>query len=258
MNEEVLIVEDTDSMGEMLQDQLERAAYRTRACNNGKDALEVIRDNPPDIVLMDLIMPGMDGAEACQRIKQNARTAGLPVIILSASRGLDNRIRALDCGADDFLSKPWVEVELLARIRSQLRNKNLRCELEASYRDLKKMEELKDGLTRLIIHDLKSPLAGIQGWADMLKAAPDPLSQKQLFCLGKITKSCETELRLITDLLDITLMEESRFKITLSCMDLAAEAHGGTLKAETAPGGGTAFRLTLPGRNAGILPARLL
>jgi putative two-component system response regulator len=128
----VLVVEDEPAIATMLAALLKQDGYRVSCAADGIEALDRLADEPPDLILLDLGLPLLDGYEVCRRIKQDPRTRLLPVIILTAQDPLDTRLRVWELGADEFISKPIQTVELLARCQSLLRAKRLTDELETA------------------------------------------------------------------------------------------------------------------------------
>jgi len=123
MTGEILVVDDTPANVRLLDAILTTHGYSARGVSSGAEALDVIfSDTPPDLVLLDIQMAGMDGFEVCRRIRDNETTAMLPVIMVTAS-GPEEKVSALEVGADDFVSRPFDQAELLARVRSLLRIK---------------------------------------------------------------------------------------------------------------------------------------
>ncbi len=116
----ILIVEDDINLRTILKMQLERAHYVVRAAENGEEGLGMIETEIPDLVLLDVMMPGMDGYEVCRRIKTDIATANVPVIMLTARSEQEDKIRGLTGGANDYLTKPYEPDELLARVRNIL------------------------------------------------------------------------------------------------------------------------------------------
>ncbi|OPZ96738.1 MAG: Response regulator PleD [Planctomycetes bacterium ADurb.Bin412] len=126
----VLIVDDNPQNAELLQAYLEPMSYDILIAADGLEALEKIETFVPDIILLDIMMPRMSGFEVCKRIKKNPKTADIPVVMVTALNELGDIERGVDCGADDFLSKPINKLELVTRVKSLLRVRHLKGELE--------------------------------------------------------------------------------------------------------------------------------
>jgi len=141
MQPTVLVADDDESIRFLLVTLLDEAGYRTILAENGKMAVDLTQQHKPDIVLLDVMMPGMDGFAACRAIKTDQRTADIPVLLLTALAQTPSKVEGLDCGASDYITKPFVTTELLARLRANLVQKNRRDELA--------VEALTDALTRL-------------------------------------------------------------------------------------------------------------
>lgn len=118
MTARILVVEDEDRIRQFLQRGLTFEGYRVDIAADGEDALEIARDTPPDLVLLDIMLPGIDGIEVCRRL----RAAGeVPILMLTAKEAIEDRVAGLDAGADDYLVKPFAFDELMARVRALLR-----------------------------------------------------------------------------------------------------------------------------------------
>lgn len=131
-NYTVLIVDDNKVNVELIKVQLKPYNYDIQIAYDGEEALEKIDKNRPDIVLLDLMMPKISGYEVCRAIKQNKETQFIPVIVITALQEMDDKIRAIELGADDFLVKPFNKLELATRIKSLLHMKSMHDELETS------------------------------------------------------------------------------------------------------------------------------
>ncbi|GBE30075.1 MAG TPA: response regulator [Bacteroidetes bacterium] len=126
----ILVAEDETDTRSVLGQMLEALGYDALLTDNGRAAFDSMADNPPDLVLSDVMMPIMDGFELCQRIKSDPTTRLVPVVLLTGLGGVEDRVRGIDAGADDFISKPFQLTELHARIRSLLRLKQFTDDLE--------------------------------------------------------------------------------------------------------------------------------
>jgi PleD family two-component response regulator len=116
----ILVVDDEDHIRRILRFQLEKHGYRVVLAENGEIALELVRREAPDLVILDLMMPKIDGFETCRRIRQNFQTAQIPIIMLTAKSELPDKIKGLQDGANDYLIKPYSNEELLLRVRNVL------------------------------------------------------------------------------------------------------------------------------------------
>ncbi len=127
-NETILVVEDEASLRKILQMQLEGAGYKVATAEDGLAGLESVRQSPPDLVLLDVMMPRMDGSEVCRQLKANFLTSQIPVIMLTALGELRDKVAGLDVGANDYMTKPYSLDELLIRMRNILRFSRLQRE----------------------------------------------------------------------------------------------------------------------------------
>ena len=147
----VLIVDDHQLSRELLKAYLSISGYDTIEAANGAEALEALETKTPDLVLLDIIMPKVDGFEVCQKIKENPQTTLLPVIMVTGLEDFDAKMRALELGADDYINKPITEQELLMRVSNHLRIKHLTDQLENAENvilTLARIIEAKDPYTR--------------------------------------------------------------------------------------------------------------
>src|SRR5215831_5745545 len=112
----ILIVEDDADIAELVRLYLERAGHRAEVIASGDEAVKRVRHDPPDLVVLDVMLPGLDGLTICRAIRAHAATAGIPIIILSARADESDRIHGLELGADDYVTKPFSPKELVARV----------------------------------------------------------------------------------------------------------------------------------------------
>jgi adenylate cyclase len=131
----VLVVDDLPQNLRLLDAVLSPRGYDVRSAGSGEEALAALNDDPPDLVLLDILMPGMDGYEVCRRIREDPATAFVPVVMITAS-GDQEKLRAIEAGADDFVSKPFNQAELLARVRSLIRVKRYHDTIERQTAEL--------------------------------------------------------------------------------------------------------------------------
>ncbi len=151
----ILVVDDIPVNIQLLQTYLNSQNYETYIARNGEEALLQVEHVDPDLILLDIMMPKMNGFETCKLIKGNARSRYTPIIMVTALNETDSRIKGIEAGADDFISKPFNKLELLARVKSLLRVKYLHDELQEKVRQLEMAKNemrkmaVTDGLTKL-------------------------------------------------------------------------------------------------------------
>ena len=151
----ILIVDDHEDNVDLLQARLEAWGYETSSANDGDVALRMIEENPPDLVLLDVMMPTIDGTEVARRVKQNKALPFIPIIMQTALDATEHKVKGLDAGADDYITKPIEFAELGARVDSMLRIKRLQVELE------KKTNQLAEANTQLLRVSQTDGLTGL-------------------------------------------------------------------------------------------------
>src|SRR5207237_1058513 len=129
MSARVLVVDDVEANVKLLEAKLSSEYFDVLSAYNGRTALEIADSELPDVILLDVMMPRMDGFEVCRRLKANPRTADVPVVMVTALSDVANRLRGLEAGADDFLTKPVNDIALFARVRSLARLTRMMDEL---------------------------------------------------------------------------------------------------------------------------------
>ena len=143
-NARILVVDDEPQNIRLLQIRLQADGHTVLTANSGQEALELVQAEAPDLILLDIMMPGMNGFEVCQQLRAEAATQFVPVVMVTALAEQEDRIRAIEAGADDFISKPFDSHEVLARVRSLVRIKRYHDALEQANRELKMHNERLD------------------------------------------------------------------------------------------------------------------
>ena len=212
----ILVVDDTPLNVRLLSSILEIEGYSVVTATNGPDALKLVPETAPDVVLLDVMMPGMDGFEVCRRLKAQTLSANLPIVMVTALQDTQNRVQALEAGADDFLTKPVDEVEVLARVKTLVRTKRGRDELENAYAALQRSEGLRDSLSQMLVHDLRTPLTAIMASLDILlsnyRGKMDDLQNELLdMCMS----SCRQMVNQVSELLDVGKLESGAMELNL-------------------------------------------
>jgi two-component system, sensor histidine kinase and response regulator len=227
----ILVADDVPANVELLCDQLATLGYRVATATDGPSAVEAAFSTKPDLCILDVSMPagslGVDdrstGFEVCRRIKRDPRTARIPVIFVTALNDTTDRVKAIEAGGDDFLTKPHNRQILGARLRSLLRLKFATDALEESYRKLRELEKVRDDLMKMIVHDLKSPLTSVLAALEMvLDGDFGAVSEAQRRALGDAEAKAEDLLALIEDLLEVARIEETSIQLDVQPIAPAA------------------------------------
>jgi DNA-binding response OmpR family regulator len=161
----ILIVDDDPNIALLMQMALsKKREYATEIASDGLEALKKVAEHAPDLILLDIMMPGMDGFEVCRRIKGDGATKFIPIIMITAKSEISDKLHGMDLGANDYITKPFNPEELLARVQAHLRIKNLEMEL-SSRKELEAI--LKMAVT--LQHEINNPLTGIIGNLELLE-----------------------------------------------------------------------------------------
>jgi two-component system, sensor histidine kinase and response regulator len=226
MKETILVVDDNLQNRLVVEGHLVAAGYQVIQAENGKEAVEIFAFNPVDLVLLDVVMPVMDGFEACRQIRAMEGGGEVPILFLTAYGDLQTHEKAIESGADDFLSKPIQRVELLLRTKSLLRIRRLEQELVRSnahvrsQRDaLLRAQQEKRRLTAMIVHDLRGPLGCVLGNADYVLDSAR-LTESLQEALQDIHASADGMDRMLNDLLDIARSEDGVLAPKLKPVDV--------------------------------------
>jgi two-component system sensor histidine kinase/response regulator len=209
----LLVVDDDANNRDVLTRRLLWQGHGVKTASNGRDALRLMRETSFDLVLLDILMPDMDGYEALGHIKSDERLRHIPVIMISALSDLPSLVRCIEAGADDYLAKPFNPTLLRARIGSCLEKKRSRDrettlfeQLQSNYKRLQEVEKLRDDMRNMIVHDLRTPLTGVIVGVEMLEK-DDALNETQHEIVAIAAASGKTLLGMINDLLDVEKME---------------------------------------------------
>ena len=229
----ILIVDDEEINVKLIKGMLASENYNLISAFSGQEALSMLTSINPDLILLDVMMPSIDGFETCRKIKQNRNTRIIPILMVTALSETKHRLTALESGADDFLSKPVEKTELKIRVKSLLRIKKYHDELHESYKEiskqndeLRKLEKFRDGLLHMIVHDLNNPLCAILGNIDLLLLDKLKLSGTQISAAEGCLKSCNDLKDMIKQLLDINKLEQAKLHLNKEMTDLASLING--------------------------------
>jgi signal transduction histidine kinase len=217
----VLVVDDEFKNRELLHDLLESEGHTVVEAEDGAQALAKVASEAPDAILLDVMMPELDGLEVCRRLKADSATAPIPVLLVTALTEREDRLSGIDAGANDFITKPIDPKEVALRTRNAVRAKKLYDQVRESYHRLKELEDLRDNLTHMIIHDLRSPLTGIMGFMQLLQLeSGGTLGETGDEYLTKSLASCSILLEMISSLLDVSRLENGEMPLDRRPCDL--------------------------------------
>lgn len=206
----VLIVEDELLNIEIYKELLEEK-YRLVIAQNGRECITVMENEPPDLVLLDVMLPDASGIDLCGRFKSDRSLAHIPIIIVTTLDSPEDMIKGLESGANDYLTKPVDRTELFLKVQNHLTFLEL-------YYEVKRQSEEISQYVGVIIHDLKNPLAVIMGYVDLLEDLVEEGKMRQY--LSKIGGSAQKMLDCISEILDIQKIQRSSFDIRQEEFDL--------------------------------------
>jgi signal transduction histidine kinase len=213
----ILVADDVEANAELLVDQLEALGFRTLVARDAPSALASCLERRPELVILDVSMPAGDlgvddrdaGFEVCRRLKRDARTARIPIIFVTALGDTSDRVKAIEAGGDDFLTKPHHRLVLNARVRALLKLKGATDALEESLKRLRELQKVRDDLMNMIVHDLKTPLTSVLATLEMARDGDfGALTPPQARALSDAEGKAEDLLALIQDLLEVARIEE--------------------------------------------------
>ncbi len=148
----VLVVDDEETNRELLRDLLEEQDHQVTEAENGEQGLQKVKENPPDVILLDVMMPGMDGFEVCRRLKADPETAPIPVLLVTALTERSDRLTGIEAGANDFISKPVDTQDVIFRVRNAVYTMRLFREVQENYKRVQKLEMEKGELLEKTLH----------------------------------------------------------------------------------------------------------
>lgn len=251
----VLIVDDMPANVQMVSLMLKDKGYKVRVALSGKMALQSVQDSPPDLVLLDINMPGMDGYEVCKQLKSDEKSRVIPVIFISSLSETMDKIKAFQVGGVDYVEKPFQLEEVFARIETHLKIRQLQhelslhnqrleevvrertCQLEEARRRLAIMDRTKSEFLNLISHELRTPLNGIFGVAELLfnEDEKDP-ARRELRSMFNVSRN--TMMKILDDALLLTQIEVSgdTFSSQTTPLDFIIDSAITSVKKHAQPG----------------------
>lgn len=224
---DILIVDDTVENLQLLASMLKDRGYTVRPVPSGKLALQAVERIPPDLILLDINMPHMNGYEVCEHLKSQDTTRDIPVIFISALTDTIDKVKAFGVGGVDYITKPFEFEEVQARVQAHLALRRLRFEIEAKNQRLEEsiarqraLEQIKERLVEMIVHDLKNPLTAIMAYGHSLLNRI-PKSSEVAEAMQDVTESALSMHRMVLNIIDVMQLQEREIQPRRTSIDIA-------------------------------------
>ena len=219
----ILIVDDTVENLQLLASMLDAHGYEVRPVTSGRRALQAAKSYPPELVLLDVNMPEMDGYEVCRQFKAAPELSDVPVIFLTAMSETHDKMKAFEAGGADYITKPFQVDEVLARVRVHVGLRQSQAELKQSYERLQVLERMRDDLVKMVVHDMRSPLMALIGLLQLVRDQLAGSSDTQL--KADVADAVHAAARIngmANDVLDVSRLEEGKLPLDRRPHDLVA------------------------------------
>src|SRR5438477_8410211 len=221
----VLIVDDEVANVELLARRLEAIGCQTQVASSGERAIALAKSEQPDLILLDVMMPGIDGWQTCRRLKSQPETADIPVIFVTARDRSEDVSKGFEVGGIDYIAKPFEPVELAARVRSAIFTKKLQDELRKTAADLQRMEQSRKELIGMLGHDIRNLANSVVAFMQLVRMGQLEPGRREFDELLRLSESNISELlRMVNALLDVYKMEEGKLEAMPQVISLTALA----------------------------------
>lgn len=164
----ILIVDDDQESLCLLEEILSSAGYSVQQANNGEIALNMIKNEQTELIILDIRMPGMDGLELCRQVKSDSTTSGIPILFISGYGQMEDKVKAFEVGGVDFITKPFQSYEIIARVKAHLSLRRMHQKLEKKIFELERSNRVLQDFAFIASHDLQEPLRKISTFGDMI------------------------------------------------------------------------------------------
>lgn len=218
---DILVVDDTPENLKLLAGLLKSYGHKVRPVSDSDLALRAAQIAPPDLILLDIHMPGISGYEVCRRLKADKALKEIPVVFISALNEMNDKVKAFQSGGLDYITKPFHAEEVIARVNVHLELRRQKRQLQKSYDQLRKMESLRDSLVHMVVHDMRTPVTVIHGALDLLKEKVDESSEH----LAQLAfANVERLSEMVSQLLDVSRLEEGKMPVDMAPCSLESVA----------------------------------
>lgn len=247
LSSDILIVDDTPENLRVLGDMLRRHGYKVRPVPSGALALKACAAQAPDLILLDITMPEMNGYEVCTRLKEDPALKEIPVIFISALTESDDKVKAFLSGGVDYITKPFHIEEVEARVATHLSLRRQKIELQSSLDKIHELEDMRQNLTRMIVHDLRNPLSAIKAFLEEVGERNPGMDEESKTYLNRSQAATRQLIDMANSLMDLSRLEDGVMKLDLAsnnlveiCREAVANSSalvaGRTVTVEAVPG----------------------
>lgn len=221
----VLVVDDQEPNRLLLTEILGLSGHQAETAASGPEAIAKVGEWEPDLVLLDVHMPGMDGFEVCRMLRGKPATASLPIILVTSLDHREHRLTGIEAGANDYLTKPIDRAELVLRVRNALHMRRLHVEVADQYARLRRLEQQRDSLVHMIAHDLRTPLTGITVYLELSEMRLARLGQPEVAAeLSEARQHAQMLNEMVSDMLDVSRFEAAAMPLRCEPVDLVDAA----------------------------------
>lgn len=222
----VLVVDDEEMNRRIISDTLSSAGNHVLTASSGAECLEICECADIDTILLDIMMPGTDGFEVCRQLKRSPSTRHIPILMVTALNDRAHCLEGIHSGASDFISKPIDAQYLRLRVKNATDHKRLHDKVAADYQRLQRLESMREDLTNMIVHDLRSPLTGIAATLDILKVVhAQELSTDASEMVEAAAAEASWMANLINSMLDVSRMDNQKIEVNAICCELETHVH---------------------------------
>jgi len=212
-NSKILIIDDEPANLSVIFEYLDKLDAEIMLLQEGSETVMVVEENNPDIILLDIIMPDINGFEICKKLKENKYTSDIPVIFMSNLTDTENIVQGFKCGGIDYIIKPLKKEEVIARISNHLKISRTEKKLKKYYIEIKEINETKNKILSIISHDLRTPIGNIASFVDMILSEYDNYDGKEIKeYLNIIKTSTDSCYYLIDNLLKWSMLQKKQLE----------------------------------------------